>query len=260
MGETEAARTTHRRSRLEALSLAAVVVAAAIASLAACGDDGPSVPVIDPGDGGAYKPAFDPSKFVASVDNPFFPLKPGTRWVYESSDGSERIEVVVLAETRQVAGVTATVVRDTVTEDGEVVEDTLDWFAQDSEGNVWYLGEDSKEYEEGKPVSSAGSWEAGVDGALPGIVMRASPQPGDAYRQEYYKGEAEDMAEVVSTGGKESVKAGNFEGVLVTKEWNPLEPKVVEEKSYAPGVGLILEVQVAGGKGRAELVLFEPAK
>lgn len=255
----ELARNARRCSGVRALGLAAIIGAATAPGLA-CGDDGPSTPVIDPGDGGNYKPAFDPSKFIAAVDNPYFPLKPGTRWVYESDDGSERVEVVVLAETRRVAGVAATVVRDTVTEGGEVVEDTMDWYAQDSDGNVWYLGEDSKEYKNGKAVSSAGSWETGVDGALPGIIMLASPKPGDAYRQEYLKGEAEDMAAVVSTGEKQSLKAGAYENVLVTKEWTPLEAKVVENKYYAPGVGLILEVQVAGGKGRIELVRFEPPK
>ncbi|MCL4232843.1 MAG: hypothetical protein KJ053_14790 [Dehalococcoidia bacterium] len=251
----ELARITGTRPRLIG-GLAGLVVAAHV--LGACGDDGPAAPVIDPGDGGDYRPAFDPSKFVTAVDNPYFPLKPGSRWVYESEDGSERVEVVVLAETRQVAGVTATVVRDTVTEDGELVEDTLDWYAQDSDGNVWYLGEDSKEYKDGKPASPAGSWEAGINGALPGIIMRGAPRPGDAYRQEFLKGEAEDMAEVVSTGGKESVKAGAYQDVLVTKEWTPLEPKVVEHKSYAPGIGLILEVKVAGGKSRLELIEHTP--
>ncbi len=247
----EHARNKGARPRLIG-GLIAMGITAALAG--ACGDDEPAAPVIEPGDGGAYQPAFDPSKFVATVDNPYFPLQPGVRWVYESEDGSERVEVTVLEETRVVAGVTATVVRDTVTEDGDLVEDTLDWFAQDSEGNVWYLGEDSKEYKGGKAVSSAGSWEAGVNGALPGIIMRGAPRPGDAYRQEFLKGEAEDMAEVVSTGGKQSVQAGAYTDVLVTKEWTPLEPKVVENKYYARGVGLILEVQVAGGKSRLELI------
>jgi len=220
--------------------------------VAACGGGGA---VIDPGDGGDYTVSLDPADFVAKIDNPWFPLVPGSRWVYEG-DG-ERVEVVVTDETRQILGITATVVRDTVSMDGELVEDTFDWFAQDRAGNVWYLGEDSTEYENGEAVSTAGSWEAGVDGAMPGIVMPADPSVGDAYRQEFFAGEAEDMAEVLRTGEVATVAYGSYEGVMVTKEWTPLEPDVVEEKHYARGVGLVLEVKVAGGEGMVELVSFE---
>jgi hypothetical protein len=186
-------------------------------------------------------------------------LIPGSSWSYEStgSDEVERIEVTVLEETRMVMGIPATVVRDTVTVDDEIVEDTYDWFAQDDAGNVWYLGEDSKEYEGGVVISTAGSWEAGVDGALAGIVMEASPQVGDAYRQEFYPGEAEDMAEVVRVGAAETVAFGSYADMTVVKEWTPLQPNVVEEKYYSAGVGLILEVAVKGGEGRIELVSFQ---
>ena len=132
--------------------------------------------------------------------------------------------------------------RDTVTVDGEVVEDTRDWYAQDRDGNVWYFGEETAEYEDGKVVSTEGSWEAGVDGALPGIVMHAAPEVGDAYRQEFYEGEAEDLAEVVRDGESATVPAGTFDDVVVIKEWNPLEPESIEEKSFAQGVGMVLEV------------------
>lgn len=229
------------------------VAVAMLALAAACGS---TEAVIDPGDGGRYEVALEPADFVSTVDNPWMPMTPGTRWVFEARRGGEveRVEVVVTAETREILGITATVVRDTVSVGGEVVEDTLDWYAQDRQGNVWYLGEDSKEYENGEVVSRAGSWEAGVDGAMAGIVMRANPRPGDAYRQEFLLGEAEDMAEVIRTDGSEVVPFGAFEGLLVSREWTPLEPDVVEEKYYARGVGLILEVQVAGGSGRTELV------
>jgi hypothetical protein len=201
-----------------------------------------------------------PADFVTGIDNPLMPLTPGSRWVYEGEDNGEveRIEVVVTDETRQVMGITATVVRDTVTIDGELVEDTFDWFAQDTEGNVWYLGEESKEYEDGEVVSTAGSWEAGVDGALPGVIMWAHPEVGDRYRQEYYPGEAEDMAEVVKTGASESVPHGAYDDLVVIAEWNPLDPGVTEEKYYAAGVGVILEVVTAGGTGRVELVEYTP--
>lgn len=213
-------------------------------------------PVIDPGDGGNYDPQIDPADFVSGIDNPYLPFVSGATWSYEGTDGEETeiIDVVVLDETREVMGIEATVVHDTVSDaEGALIEDTYDWYAQDREGNVWYLGEESAEYEDGEIVSTEGSWEAGVDGALPGIVMEANPQVGDAYRQEYYEGEAEDMAEVARSGESETVAYGTFDDLLVIKEWNPLEPDVVEEKYYAQGTGVVLEVKVAGGEGRVEL-------
>lgn len=215
-------------------------------------------PVIDPGDGGDYRASLDPDDVVDVIDNPYLPLRPGNRWIYEGEDddGVERIEVTVTDQRREIMGISAVVVRDTVTLDGELIEDTFDWYTQDTDGNVWYLGEDSTEYENGAPVSIAGSWEAGVNGAQAGIIMLAHPQRGDAYRQEYDPGNAEDMAEVVHVGGRCRIELGSFEDVLVAREWTPLEPDVVEEKSYAPGVGLVLEVVKRGGKGRIELVSF----
>ena len=233
--------------KMLATLLSLVVVIAATA----CG--GEEEPVIDPGDGGDYRPQV-PERFVDRIDNPYLPLLPGTRWTYASDDGSERVEVVVLETRRTVMGIEATVVRDTVYEDGNVVEDTYDWFAQDGEGNVWYLGEDSTEFEDGRPASKAGSWEAGVDGALAGVVMWANPAIGRAYRQEYYEGEAEDLAEVVRLDDSAAVAGGEFSGVLVVREWNPLEPGVVEEKYYARGVGMVLEQKTKGGSERVELV------
>jgi hypothetical protein len=228
---------------------------------AACGSDPPvetAAPVIDPGDGGHYEPGVDPASFVDVIDNPYLPLLRGSRWVYEgSSDGeAERIEVVVTPDRREVMGISAVVVRDTVTVAGQLVEDTDDWFAQDADGNVWYLGEATAEYEDGEVVSTDGSWEAGVDGALPGIVMPADPAVGDAYRQEFSPGEAEDLAEVVEIGESATVVLGEFDDVVVIEEWNPLEPATIEHKYYAPGVGVILEVVTAGGDGRVELVEF----
>jgi hypothetical protein len=255
--------TSRPTPRRAALALALLVVTVP----AACGDDGsptpaaarraePAAPEIDPGDGGRYDPDISPADFVDGVDHPYLPLAPGSSWVYEgTADGEvERIEVVVTPERRQVMGISAVVVRDTVTAAGELVEDTFDWYAQDRDGNVWYLGEETREYEGGEVSSTAGSWEAGVDGALPGIVMAARPTVGHAYRQEYYRGEAEDLAEVVRLGDRARVPFGVVDELLVTKEWNPFEPETVEEKSYAPGVGLVLEVKTAGGEGRVELV------
>jgi hypothetical protein len=129
------------------------------------------------------------------------------------------------------------VVDDRAWEGGQLIEKTYDWFAQDKEGNVWYFGEDTKEYEDGKVVSTKGSWEAGVDGAKPGIIMPADPKVGQSYRQEYYPGEAEDMARVLSLNDTVTVPYGSFDHVLETKEWTPLEPGFYEKKYYVGGVG-----------------------
>jgi hypothetical protein len=209
-----------------------------------------------------YAPEIDPSNFVKEVDNPYFPLEPGTTWVYEGQtpEGTERVEDTVLRETKRVMGVECVVLRDRVWLNGELIEDTVDWHAQDKEGNVWYFGEYTKEYENGKVVSTGGSFVAGEEGALPGIIMPADPKVGDSYRQEYYKGEAEDMAEVISlngTGLNDAVSTpyGSFnEDVLVTKDWNPLEPDILEHKYYAPGIGLIGETKVTGPAEKIELI------
>lgn len=215
-------------------------------------------PVIDPGDGGVYQPNIDPADFVDAIDNPYLPMAVGSSWVYEgTSEGeTERVEIVVTDQRRVVMGVETTVVRDSVYVDGELIEDTLDWFAQDLQGNVWYFGEDVKDYENGQVVSTAGSWEAGVDGALPGIVMPAEPGAGQAYRQEYYPGEAEDMFKIVAADGAVEVAAGSFDRVITTWDWTPLEPEVIEEKTYAFGFGRITEVKVAGGEGSVELIEY----
>lgn len=207
------------------------------------------------GDSG-YAPAINPDDFVEAIDNTYFPLTPGTTFVYEgeSEDETIRDEVYVTNETRAVMGVNTTVVRDREFVDGELEEETFDWYAQDNEGNVWYFGEDSREYEDGEAVSSAGSWEAGVNGAQPGILIEGNPQVGDTYRQEYLAGEAEDMAEVVSLNESVSVAYGSYEDCLKTKEWTPLEPGTEENKYYAAGTGLILEMTVKGGSERLELV------
>lgn len=259
--------TTRTHSRRVAVALLVVVLPFVTA---ACGDeDGGSsaatttslvTPVIDPGDGGDYHPVIDPADFVDRIDNPYLPFLPGARWVYEGeSDGEhERTVVEVTGDTREVMGITATVVRDTVYVNGELAEDTYDWFAQDRDGNVWYLGEDTYEYENGKPVSDAGAWEAGVDGALPGIAMPAHPEVGQAYRQEYYAGEAEDLGEILEVAVAKTIGLGTYDDVVVTKDWNPLEPDVVEEKSYAAGIGLIYETKTVGGEETVELVEHTP--
>jgi len=207
---------------------------------------------------GVYAPSIDPAMFASTVDNPFFPLRPGMRWEYRSQtdEGVETTVVEVMHNTRTLMGVQCVEVRDTVRLDGKIIEDTLDWYAQHRDGTVWYLGEDTKEYEGGKVVSTKGSWLAGVDGALPGIMMPAQPQIGERYRQEYYRGQAEDLAEVLATAEHAKVPTGSYDGVVMTKETNPLEPQLLERKYYARGVGPVLTVDVAGGGVRDELISF----
>jgi hypothetical protein len=203
----------------------------------------------------------DPGDFVATIDNPFWPMAIGNAWTYRETDAEgaeQKVEVTVTADTKEIEGITATVVHDVVTEDGELVEDTLDWYAQDASGNLWYLGEDTKEYENGKVVSTEGSWEGGVDGAQPGIILPADPAIGMAYRQEYYAGQAEDVAAVLSLDERVVIPFGTFDGVLMTREFTPLEPDVVEQKFYARGVGQIQALQTSGGSSREELRAYEP--
>jgi hypothetical protein len=156
-------------------------------------------------------------------------------------------------------GITARVVRDTVTQNGKVVEDTNDWYAQDAEDNVWYMGEDTAEFENGKISSRHGSFEAGVDGALPGIIMPADPESGISYRQEYYKDQAEDNGEILSTNEMADVPFGHFEDMLLEKNTITIEPDVLEYKLYAKGVGMVLALGISGGGGREELFKIDLA-
>lgn len=209
----------------------------------------------------------DPAGFTAGSDHPYFPLEPGTQWKFREIDEKGAVVDVVVtvsSETREIAnGIEAAVVRDTVTEDGELIEDTLDWYAQDADGNVWYLGEDTAEFEDGKLTSREGAWEADVDGALPGIIMPADPAVGMSYRQEYYAGKAEDNGEVLAVDQQAEVPAGHFDDVLMTADTIALEPDILEDKLYAPGVGVVMALGISGGGGREELVsttMVQPEK
>nr|MBA2701849.1 hypothetical protein [Chloroflexota bacterium] len=170
---------------------------------------------------GAEEVNLDPAEFSAVIDHPYWPMAPGTRWTYRETgpDGEVRDVVIVATDqTKRIAnGVTARVVRDTVRQDEEIIEDTFDWYAQDREGNLWYLGEDTAEFEGGKVSSTGGSFEAGVDGALPGIILPAEAVPGLRYRQEYYRGEAEDNGEVLSLNEMVDVEKGHFADAILTK-------------------------------------------
>jgi hypothetical protein len=209
----------------------------------------------------AYDPEIDPDDFLhpkqaARDPNPYFPLVPGSWWRYRH--GEETIEVRVTDETTEILGVTCFVVTDVVREKGVLIEDTQDWFAQDKDGNVWYMGELAKNYEEGLFVNLDGSWRAGVDGAKPGLIMKASPRVGDVYRQEFLLGEAEDLARVLSLSGNESTEAASCQGsCVVTRELTPIEPGRHARKYYATGVGFILEISDEGE--REELVEYQIA-
>ena len=208
---------------------------------------------------GSEPVTLEPGNFVDRIDNPFLPFLPGARWVYRETDSEgarAKVTVTVTTRTRVIQGVAATVVHDKVIERGELVENTFDWYAQDECGNVWYLGENTKEYEDGKVVTTAGSWEAGVDGAQAGVVMPADPQVGLTYRQEYYEGEAEDRGEIVSLDEQAEVPFGHVRPVIMTRDTTPLHPRILEFKFYAEDIGVVLAVGISGGSDRGELLRF----
>jgi hypothetical protein len=220
--------------------LTAILAIALQTANAGCSKD--SNPVV------SYDPEIDPADFVDTMDNPFLSFIPGTTFFYEGeSDGeSESNKVYVSHETIEIMGVTCVIVYDTVWADGELIEATADWYAQDKDGTVWYFGEDSKEIEGGVVVSTEGSWKAGVDDAKPGIVMKGDPKVGDKYRQEYYEDEAEDEGQVVALDASVTVPYGSYTNCLKTKEWTRLEPGVVEYKFYKSGVGQVMEADEDG--------------
>ncbi|MET0799878.1 MAG: hypothetical protein ABWZ53_01730 [Actinomycetota bacterium] len=197
----------------------------------------------------------DPADFGGPIDNPYWPMAPKTTWAYKEGR-TQRVRISVKSRTKEILGIGATVVHDVVRDRGQLVEDTLDWYAQDRCGTVWYLGEKTAEYEDGVVVSTAGSWEAGVDGAFPGVIVPADPTVGLTYRQEYYAGEAEDAARILSTDERVQVPYGSFRDALLTKDFTPLHPKMLEYKLYAKGVGPVLVLGVSKGSQREELIRF----
>jgi hypothetical protein len=213
----------------------------------------------DPTPDASYKPEIVPAEFSAVIDNPLSPFPVGATWTLESAD--EIITVTVLPQKKKILGVDCAVVRDTAKDPstGELMEDTFDWYAQHADGSVWYFGEDTKEYVNGRVASTAGSWEAGVNGALPGVVMPASPavsSPPAPYRQEYLPCEAEDQAEVVAVDQSVTVPSGSYTGCIRTRDFTRLEPGVAELKTYCPGVGNVLVQEAATGQRLEELTTF----
>jgi hypothetical protein len=194
----------------------------------------------------SYNPTISPSDFTNSttLNNPYFQYQPGKKYIYEgqTADGFEHTEDMLLAGTKQIMGINCVIISDKVWLDGKLHEETLDWYAQDNSGNVWYFGEAVNTYNpDGSLKDHEGSWEAGVDGAKPGYAMLANPKIGDRYRQEYYFNVAEDVAEVVGLGLSVTIPPGTFQNCIKTKETSDLEPDVLGFKFYAPGIGQVRE-------------------
>ncbi len=222
-----------------------------------------TVPLFTEADG-TYTVNLTPADFVDMVDNPYFPLPTGAKWEYEIREGNDSKQtdtLEVLKEKRNVNGVQATVVRDTVSAGNQIVEDTFDWFAQDKYGNVWYVGESVDNYIAGILVSHTGSWEWGVDGALPGIIMWADPSAhvNEEYHQEYYVGKAEDMGQVLSVDENLTVPFGSFDQVVKTLDFSNIEA-AKEQKFYAPGIGLLKEMDVNGNEEVVLVKFNQPAQ
>ena len=257
-------------SRIGKSGFTSVVTAAAVVVIASgCGSSGGSsltttnVAAAQPASQlapihGKYSPAIDPSNFVSTIDNKYWPLEPGTTYHYIGVRGTtpQTDNEIVTNQTRNIIGVASTAVRDVVSEHGKPVERTVDYYAQDKQGNVWYMGEDSFETNaQGKMVRASDSWLAGVKGGKPGIIMPGDPKPGQAYRQEYYPpGQALDEARVLRLNGTTTVPyGGKHTGLLVTSERSPLEPQT-EQKYYAPGLGEVMEKVVKGHHEEFKLV------
>ena len=208
---------------------------------------------------GPYDPKIDAAKFVDEITNPFAPFTPGSHWVYESSGQAEveRIVIDVLETTREILGVACTTVSDKVYVDGVLIEDTLDYLAQDVAGNVWYFGELSQSFEDGLIAGIEGSFIAGINGAKPGFWMKAAPVAGETYRQEWALGEAEDVATIVTLNADVEAPFENGQPILKVREFTPISPGAVEFKYFVPGVGFVLEENPASGE-RLELIEYTP--
>ena len=204
----------------------------------------------------SYAPVLDPANFVSVIDNPYFPLPVGRTLVYQGvKEGQSQIDTVTVTnQTKVILGITTTVVSDVATHDGTVLEKTFDYYAQDRQGTVWYLGEDTTSFRANGRPDTSGSFQAGVKGAQPGIIMEANPQIPDAYRQEFLPGEAEDTAWVVELGGTVTVPYGKLRNTLVTLEATRIEPGSYDQKIYAPGIGIVQELALTGTPESAALV------
>ena len=203
-----------------------------------------------------YEPVLNPANFVRQVTNPYFPLPVGrTVTLRGVRDGQTQVDVIhVTSKTKVIEGITAVTVTDVATHNGHLLEKTTDWYAQDKQGNVWYLGEATAAFPPGGGIDHSGSWQAGVKDAEPGLVMKANPQVPEGYRQEFLTGQAEDTAWIVLRGGSATVPIGTLHHVLTTLEFTRLEPDVVDQKVYAPGIGVIIERSLHGPTEFAQVV------
>ena len=256
----ESINRTLRRKAIVALAVSGALIGsgAAVGSSAAGG--APASGTILSGAGPGWPATISPSEFVGEVTNPWFPLKPGSVWHYEGLKEGKRTTDTVTStgRTKTILGVTTTVVHDVVSVDGKPEEVTDDFYARDRHGNVWYFGEETEELNaRGKPTSTEGSFEAGVDGARPGVLIPGNPKVGLAGRQEFLKGEAEDHFRVLDLTVRVSVPFASTRKALRTREWTPLEPATVDNKYYVRGVGTVREIAVKGPVEKLELVSFK---
>ena len=244
------------RSALAAVTVAAAVAASSAPGSGAVGRSGDPCGRLPHGSTPVH---LDPADFTTRIDHPYWPMRPGTVWhLVEKDDGeTQRVTITVTRDTTLIAGIEARIVHDVVRAGGRVVEDTLDWYAQDTTGSIWYLGEDTRAYDEDGSVSTEGSWQHGVDGAFAGVLLPARPRPGCSYREEYRSGEAEDRAVVLALSEAVTVPAGSFRRLLHTANTTPLEPTLLENKFYARGVGPVLEVDLSPSFSSAVLVRLE---
>jgi hypothetical protein len=245
-------------------ALAAFAITLAAALLGGCGSSGGGTSTTATATDlapvhGAYSPSIDPADFVSTIDNRYFPLKPGTTFLYkgvhENGKTPQTDKEIVTSKTKQILGVRCVVVRDIVSSYGKPIEKTFDWYALDMDGIVWYMGEDTRVVGHGRFVKMSDSWEGGVNGAQPGIIMPGNPQPGEEYRQEYYPGHALDQARVLGSGGPVKVTYGSYKHTLLTVETSPrIDPGVAERKYYVAGLGDVKEQTVSGNREQIELV------
>jgi hypothetical protein len=240
---------------MAAIGLSAVLAAGIVAAADA------SRPGLDRGDdrrAQAHEPKFQSANFNHPVRNPYFPLKPGTVFRLRGTDEGEHFREVVRVthKHKRIEGIRATVVKDVIRRaDGTLAEKTHDWYAADARGNIWYLGENTATYDEhGNLESREGSWQAGRKGAVAGIIMPAQPRPTDAFRQEFWRGHAEDQAWLVQRGFKTKVPYGTVKRSLRSLEWSRLEKRVVSMKIYGPGLGIVMERDLSGGSEVFKLV------
>jgi hypothetical protein len=250
---------------IRSVGAAVASVAVLLPALAGCGSSGgdSSSAAQQPGTNTfpqSSEPSnLDPANFSTNIDNPYWPMPVGATWhVHVSNPEGESLQetITVTNRTKKIAdGVTARVVRDVVYDHGTPSEITDDWYAQDSDGNIWYFGENTAEFHNGEKDTS-GSFEAGRDGADAGVAMPANPYVGLTYREEYYKGQAEDRSKVLAVDQQVQSPAGHFTGAILTDDYSPIEPDISEYKLYAKGVGPVVAVSVSGESEREDLVSY----